>query len=176
MRHLLTFITLLVPIHLAFAQPAVLELPGVRGERTTPFVSIQNELHLHKQPNLESATVVIPYNVGWRVPTSARQGLTRILTIGELRVTNPDEELRCSTVATEGPSTLVHGETVEYVRYLGEGFGEIRFRGANCEAEVIPKLGHFELVVPPVVQAWLPVYFADGTSPGWLLNDGTQVR
>ena len=157
------------------AQLAVIEIHGVMGERTTPYVSQVDELRLYKKPSLDAQMVAIPYREGWRVIVSARDGLTRVLEIGELRVTEPDDRMACSTPPSEGPDTLVSGESVEYLRYVGEGFGDIRFRGASCQAEVDSGLGHFRVIRSPEVQIWLPVYYADGTSPGWLLHDGTQV-
>ncbi len=65
---------------------------------------------------------------------------------------------------------------MEYLYYHSEGFGEIRVRGGQCQAEVAESLGHFELVRPPYVQIWFKVFFEDGSSPGWLLHDGTQMR
>ena len=65
---------------------------------------------------------------------------------------------------------------MEYLYYVGEGFGEIRFLGGQCQAEVIEDLGHFEPIKLPDVQVWLRVYFADGRSAGWLYHGGSQTR
>jgi hypothetical protein len=158
------------------AQPAVVEIEGVIWERSSPYVANSDSLQLHKQPDLRSETGVIPYRAGWRIPVSGLNGMTRVLSVGELRVTKPDDHMICSVQPEDGPADLVQGELVEYLRYIGEGFGEIRFRGATCQAEVAEMLGHFELIRAPEVQLWYPVYYADGTSPGWLLHDGTQTR
>ena len=159
-----------------WAQPAALEASGVFGECNPVNAAVGDELRLHREPNAESEQLVIPYRQGWRVVAPKREGLTRVLTIGVLRVIEPDERMTCSVEPQEGPSSLASGETVEYLYYLGEGFGQIRFRGAQCSAEVVEELGHFAVIRLPEVQVWLRVFYADGTSPGWLLHDGTQTR
>jgi hypothetical protein len=176
MRRFLGFVAAFASCATIAAQPAVLELVGVMGERSTPYVALNDELRLHKRPNLQSERVVIPYKKGWGVPATGRDGVTRVLAIGELRVTVPDDRMICSVEPAVGPASLVGGEAVDFLRYVGEGYGEVRFRGAVCQAQVATDLGHFDLIRSPVVQAWLRVYYADGTSPGWLLHDGTQVR
>lgn len=160
----------------AGAQPAAIEVPGVFGECNPVYASAADELNLFRRPDLESEHVVIPYRAGWRIEAPKRDGLTRVLSIGSLRVTNPDERMVCRVGPQQGPATLVTGELVDYLYYQGEGFGEIRFRGAECSAEVEESLGHFELLTMPDVQIWLRVFYADGTSPGWLLHDGSQTR
>jgi hypothetical protein len=82
----------------------------------------------------------------------------------------------CAVPPTDGPPELVNGEVVQYLYYLGEGFGEIRFRGGQCQAQVEDDFGHFEPIALPDVQIWLKVFFGDGTSPGWLLHDGSQTQ
>lgn len=125
---------------------------------------------------IRSARVEVSYRAGWRIPAPKGEGLTRVLRIGTLRVIEPDDRMICSVAPTVGPAQLVSGETVEYLYYVGEGFGEIRFRGAQCQAEVAESLGHFEPIELPQVQVWLRVFFGDGSSPGWLLHDGSQTR
>jgi hypothetical protein len=159
-----------------WAQPADLEVPGVQGECNPIYAAVNDELELFREPNLESERFVIPYRSGWRIVAPKRDGWTRVLAIGSLRVTEPDEQMLCSVQPQQGPARLVPGEIVEYLYYLGEGFGEIRFRGAECSAEVVEDLGHFELIRLPEIQIWLRVFYADGTSPGWLLYDGDQTR
>ena len=173
MKRLLIIIAVVSVPSAVQAQPAVIEMKGVIWELVVSHVANSDSLRLHRAPDLRAETVEIPYRKGWRIPVSARNGLTRVLSVGKLRVTNPDEEMSCSVEATEGPKGLVQGELVDYLRYLGEGYGEIRFRGGTCPAEVDERLGHFELIRSPEVQRWYPVLYADGTSPGWLLHDGT---
>jgi hypothetical protein len=159
-----------------WAQPAVIEFSGILGECNPIYAAVQDELRLYREPNLESEEIAIPYRAGWRIEAPRHEGLTRVLEIGSLRVTEPDEEMRCSVPPQEGPETLVPGEIVEYLFYRGEGVGEIRFRGAQCSAEVVEDYEHFELIKLPVIQAWFHIFNADGTSPGWLLFDGTQIQ
>lgn len=161
---------------IASAQEAELEIPGVFGECTPVHAAAQDGLSLYQEPDLRSKRVVIPYRAGWRIPAPKHDGLTRVIRIGLLRVVEPDEGASCSVKPNDGPAKLQPGETVEYLFYIGEGFGRIRFRGGECEAEVVEKLGHFEVIQPSEVQVWLKVYFADGSSPGWLLHDGSQTR
>lgn len=158
------------------AQPGSVEIEGVVWEGVSRLVAGGYSLKLYKRPDLRADSIEIPYGEGWLIPVSAPEGLTRVLVIGELRVTAPDDSMTCSERPAEGSDDLVQGEHVEYLRYLGEGFGEIRFRSATCQAEVAESLGHFQLIRSPEVQLWLPVFYADGTSPGWLLHDGSQTR
>ena len=159
-----------------WAQPAALEVPGVFGECNPVHAALNDELRLHQRPDLESAERVIPFRQGWRVLAPKPEGLTRVLSIGALRVIEPDEQMYCKLEPQDGPASLLPGETVEYLYYLGEGFGEIRFRGAQCSASVVEDFGHFATLRLPEIQVWLRVFHADGTSPGWLLDDRSQTR
>lgn len=174
-RHCLCAAALVIS-GLVAAQPAVLEEPGVFGECLPVLAAVADELRLYREPDLESPQVVVPFQAGWRIEAPKHEGLTRVVRAGSLRTTEPDENMICPVEAQSGPSIPEEGELVEYLYYLGEGFGEIRFRGARCHAEVVEDLGHFEVVSLPETQAWLRVFHADGTSPGWLLHDGTQTR
>lgn len=160
----------------AAAQSAALEIKGVFGECIPVYAANSDRLVLHKSPDLNSAQVEIQYQVGWRIPAPKVEGLTRVLRVGTLRVTEPDRGMYCRVAPTDGAPELVAGEVVEYLHYAGEGFGEIRFRGAQCQAEVDPTLNHFETIQSPEVQVWLKVFFKDGSSPGWLFHDGTQTK
>ena len=160
----------------ASGQQAELEVPGVLGECMPVHATAQDGLILYRRPDLRSERIEIPYQSGWRIPAPKRDGLTRVLRIGELRVIEPDERMSCAVTPTDGPARLIVGETVEFLFYVGEGFGRIRFRGGQCEAQVVEKLDYFEAIRLPDVQVWLKVYFADGSSPGWLLHDGSQTR
>jgi len=161
---------------IASAQQAELEVPGVFGECSPVYAAAKDGLSLYRRPDLRSERIEIPYRAGWRIPAPKGDGLTRVLRIGTLRVIEPDEGMNCSVVPTDGPAQLLVGETVEFLYYVGEGFGQIRFRGGQCVAEVIEDFGHFEPIDGPDFQVWLRVYFADGSSPGWLYHDGSQTR
>ena len=160
----------------AGAQTAELEVKGVFGECLPIWAAARDRLELYREPDLRSERVEIPYREGWRIPAPKVDGSTRVLSIGSLRVRRPDPRMSCSVPPREGPAELIPGERVEYLYHLGEGFGEIRFRGGRCQAQVDDQFGLFETVELPVVQVWLKVFFADGTSPGWLLHDGSQTR
>lgn len=153
----------------AWAQQAELEVPGVFGECNPVYAAKKDELSLYRRPDLRSERFEIPYRVGRRILAPKLHGLTRVLRIGTLRVIEPDDQMTCSVAPTKGPAQLLAGETVEC-----EGFGEIRLRGGQCRV-MIEDPGHIELIEPPDVQIWLRVYFADGSSPGWLYHDGSQT-
>lgn len=160
----------------ASAQQAELEFSGILGECTPVYAAAQDGLTLFRTPDVTSEQIEIAYQTGWHIPAPRHQGLTRVLSAGLLRVIEPDDRMHCSVRPTEGPATLVVGETVEYLYYRGEGIGEIRFRGAECQADIDRDSGHFESIKAPDIQVWLRVFFFDGTSPGWLLHDGSQTR
>lgn len=158
------------------AQPAEIEFEGVFGECSPVWAAVADRLELYREPDLRAEAITIPFREGWRIEAPRGEGLTRVLTIGVLRVTEPDDRMYCRVEPTDGPNELLAGELVEYLYNRGEGFGAIRFRGAECEAQTYEDLGHFEVVEIPDVQVWLRVFYADGTSPGWLLHDGSQTR
>lgn len=160
----------------ATAQPAALEVGEVFSECNPVYAASSGKLVLYKKPDLESQQVVIPYQAGWKILAPKREGLTRVLRVGTLKTTAPDPDMFCRVAPDEGPGRPIENEMVEYLYYVGEGFGEIRFRGAECQAEVDPMLKHFELIRAPEVQLWLKVFFGDGTSPGWMFFDGTQTE
>lgn len=159
----------------AGAQPAELEVKGVFGECLPIWAAARDGLELYREPDLRSERVQISYREGWEIPAPKPDGVTRVLNIGSLRVRRADPRMHCS-IPPQGPAELIEGENVEYLYNVGEGFGAIRFRGGQCQAQVDDQFGLFEPIELPVVQVWLKVLFSDGTSPGWLLHDGSQTR
>lgn len=175
MKKILCIVFVVVYSGLIRAQPSELEVDGVFGECSPVHAARGAELRLFREPDLESEEVRIPYQPGWRVVAPKAEGLTRVLRSGALRVIKHDDTMYCEVKPEQGEQTLVPGETVQLLYYVGEGFGEIRFRGAECIADVESGLDFFELITAPEVQIWLRVFNADGTSPGWLFHDGTQT-
>ncbi len=147
---------------------------GVFGECRPVYAAAQDDLNLHRQPDLRKK-FRLQYRKGWRIPTDKREGVTRVIEIGRLRVLKDDEQLDCPQSPAVGPPALVVGEMVEYLFYLGEGMGRVQFRGAECSSQVVEDLGVYETLQWPEVQVWFRVFFADGSSPGWLLLDGQQI-
>jgi len=158
------------------AQPAELEFEGVFGECEPVYEAASDTLVLYREPDLRSERIELSYGKGWRIPAPKHQGLTRVLTIGILEVIKPDPDMHCQVPPDTGPGELIGGEQVEYLYYAGEGFGAIRFRGAQCVAAIIEDFGNFKIIRDADVQVWLRVFFADGSSPGWLFHDGSQTR
>lgn len=174
-RNFLQLFLLLLASEIAGAQEAVLEVRRVFGECRPVYASAQEGLSLYQRPDLRSEQIRLEYRKGWRIPTDKQQGITRVIEVGKLRVLKDDERLDCPQPPAVGPSTLVVGETVEYLFYLGEGMGRVRFRGAECSSQVVEDFAVYETLQWPEVQVWFRVFFADGSSPGWLLLDGQQI-
>ncbi|MEM7706192.1 MAG: hypothetical protein AAF358_11600 [Pseudomonadota bacterium] len=168
-------VCLVLVSEIAAAQDAELEVRRVFGECTPIYASAQDDLNLFRRPDLRSKQLRLQYQKGWRIPTDKQQGITRVIEIGKLRVLKDDERLDCPQPPAVGPPTLVVGETVEYLFYLGEGMGRVRFRGAECSSQVVEDFAVYETLQWPEVQVWFRVFFADGSSPGWLLLDGQQI-
>lgn len=160
----------------ALGQEAVLEVRGVFGECAPILASTSDRLVLYERPDLRSPTREVAYRENWRVVFSKKDGFTRVLRLGTLTVIKPEVLARCEPAPENGSLDLQVGEEVRYLYYLGEGFGRIAVHGFECDSPVHPKLGVFETVETPEVQSWLRVLHADGSSPGWLLDDGKQVR
>ena len=176
MRRFLGFFVLSSYVASASTQPAEFEVErSLIFECAPTFSAIGDQLLLYREPDLRSESVTIPYNEGWRIPAPPAEGISRILTIGRLRVIEPDPQMSCPVQGVDGPPKLVAGEVVEYLHRQGEGRGRIRVGSAECIVRAYADFGFFELLQEPEVQRWLRVYFADGTSPGWLLNDGSQA-
>jgi len=176
MRRILTIVILAGYSAAIGSQPAEIEVDGVFGECIPVHAATGDELHLYREPDLRSQPITIPYQVGWRVEAPKAQGITRVLRIGSLKVIEPDDRMYCEIEPLDGPAELIEGEVVEHMYGVGEGYGAIRFRGGECFAQVHESFGHFEAIKVPEVMVWLRVFYADGTSPGWLLHDGSQTR
>ena len=176
MKRMHSIVVLVAVSGVVASQPAEFEIPGLHNFECVPtFMATGDELELYRQPNLESERIKIPYRKEWEVLAPRRDGITRILSAGILRVIQPDDELRCEVVPEDGPEGLVAGELVQFLHRTVEGWGVIRFRGAQCHARVSPGYGLFEIVEEPEIQEWLRFFYADGSSPGWVINDRTQV-
>ena len=161
----------------AGTQPAELELQrSLIFECAPTFSASGDQLVLYREPDLRSERRVIPYGTGWRIPAPRSEMIARILKIGQLRVVEPDPEMRCTVPDGGDRPELVPGDIVEYLHRRGEGRGQIRVSSVECTVRAYEDFGFFEMLEEPEVQLWLRVFFADGTSPGWLLNDGSQTR
>ena len=161
----------LVPIF-GQSQPAELELSGVFGEGIRGYSSTVESLSLQKDPDLRSSSVQIQYTVDRLISYVKGGGVTRVLRTGIVNATTPEPLVRCNRVTRDGNSRLVVGEEVQYLYYLGEGIGRVKVRDAECDLDIAKT----RVIEIPVVQEWLKVLSTDGTSPGWLLNDGSQTK
>ena len=176
MKRIHSIVVLVAVSGVVASQPAEFEIPGLHNFECVPtFMATGDELELYRQPTLESDSIKIPYRKEWEVPAPSSEGITRILSAGILRVIQPDDQLRCEAVPEDGSEGLVAGELVQFLHRGTEGWGVIRFRGAQCRARVSSGYDFFEIVEEPKIQEWLRFFYADGTSPGWILNDRTQV-
>lgn len=152
------------------ARPAQIQIPRLFGECFPQYASNSSSLKLYTLPDLESDIVQLPYKENWLIPYSKSSGVTRVVEIGQVRVSSP-EVLQCSS---QSPSeiSLQAGELVDYLYYLGEGYANVAVQGLECYMFI----ENDEVVRYPVVQVWIRVLYADGSSPGWLLNDFTQTK
>ncbi len=155
----------------ALAQQAAMELAGLFGECTPIYAAADDTLTLHESPNLESAQHEIPYREGWKVPYVRSDGLTRVISFGEIELASEETLMNCDVLPENGQMRLNRGDLVTYLYYLGEGFAKVRVRGSECELDIADA----KVSVHPDVQPWIKVLYRDGTSPGWLLNNGTQT-
>lgn len=153
------------------AQPAHIEISQLFGECFPQYAANSNVLDLYTLPNLESDHYQVPYRENWLIPYLKSSGFTRVIEIGQIRATSSEILQQCS-VQPNTELTLQAGETVDYLYYLGEGFAKVVLHGSECHMFIDDD----EIVRYPNVQAWIRVLYADGTSPGWLLHDGTQTK
>lgn len=164
------FTVLWYPV-VAFPQTAIMEVPGVFGELIPIYAAVEDVLFLHETPNLESALREVPYGKQWKIPYVKSEGLTRIITFGEIEVTEEETLTNCVPFPENGETQMTSGDIATYLYYLGEGIARVRAKDAVCELDIADA----RILSYPEVQSWLKVLFRDGSSPGWLLNDGTQT-
>lgn len=155
----------------ALAQQALLEVPGLFGECHPIYAAASDSLSLYESPNLNSVQHEISYKQGWQIPYKKSEGLTRVISSGEVELASDKVLGNCDVVPDNGQLQLTAGQRVTYLFYLSEGFAKVRVNGSTCTLDIIddPVLKY------PDVQPWLRVLFRDGTSPGWLLNNGEQT-
>ncbi len=164
------FIVLWCPLA-AFPQPAIMEVPGVFGELIPIYAAKEDVLFLYETSNLESAQYEIPYREQWKIPYVKSDGLTRIITFGEIEVAEEETLMNCDPLPENGETQMTPGDIAIYLYYLGEGIAKVRAKDAVCELDIADA----RILSYPNVQPWLKVLFRDGSSPGWLSNDGTQT-
>lgn len=167
------FFTMLLMCGLSIAQDAVHEESRMTGECIPAYASVKNNLLLYRSPNKESQNKVIPYGINWNIPYWSFQSRTRVIKTGELKA---KEKLRmdfCQPLLLGKKNMVDEGATVEYLFYSSEGEGYILYNGSKCAANV---LADFKLIEQPQIQVWMKVLFKDGSSPGWLLHDGSQTK
>ena len=164
------FLTFWCPVA-GFSQPAVLEVPGLFGECIPIYAAAKDMLFLHETPNLDSAQYKILYGEHWKIPYVKSEGLTRIITFGEIETIEEETLMNCDVLPENGETQMITGDSATYLYYLGEGIAKVRARGAVCDLDIADA----RILSYPDVQPWLKVLFQDGSSPGWLLNDGAQT-
>ena len=155
------------------AQKAVLEKQGVYGECYPHYTSMNDTLDIYKYPNKDSTLKAVPYGKMWDVPYI--HGVTRVISTGKLIALKDYDLTWCKPALKNGEGKIHAGDEIVYLYYTGEGYGDILFKGSQCSAPIDEGYGTFELVSDPLVQVWLKVLYKDGSSPGWLLNDGSQT-
>lgn len=143
------------------------------GEGTPVLVAGSDTLTLHSNPSLESPIRQIAYQAGWRIPFI--RSVMHTLKSSEVRVVQDATlEIICDGVVDDHRFTT--GDTLEYLQYRAEGYVTARVAGRICE---VPLLIHEEVFDDkyegPVVEWWVQVKYGDGSSPGWLLIDESQV-
>lgn len=168
-------IILIFIINVGFAQDAIYTVPGIFGECLPHYAATKNRLQLYQSPNKESQTKIIPYGVDWIIPFRYQDDLTRIISLGQLKANKSIATKQCKPELPEGNSLIEKGSVVDYLHYLGEGYGRILFNGSQCDVKTYKGFGDFETISNPEVQMWRRVLYRDGSSPGWLLQDGSQT-
>ena len=139
---------------------------GVFGECLPIMAATQDGLVLHTKPRKDSATRTIYFRREWKIVYSKRRGLTRVVKRGSVRALRDLDN--CGGIR--------EGEVGEYLYYRGEGVAVLKFNEITCRGETYYGSEDFEVIELPEIEAWLPVYFRDGSSPGWILFDDPQMK
>ena len=160
----------------AHAAEVLLEVDGVFGECRAVLGAVEDSLTVHEQPNRAAATRVIPYKKGWEVSYVKREGKTQILSLGVVRVQKPGATYSCRKRERVTFDALNVGDRIEYLHYVGEGYARVRVGDTICDTDLQDRSEYLEVLELPKVDVWIRVLYADGSSPGWLLNDNTQTR
>ncbi|MCI5106351.1 MAG: hypothetical protein MRY76_06545 [Pseudomonadales bacterium] len=165
-----SFLFLFTPLA-AIAQQAVYEVPGLFGECLPIYASAGQTLTLYQSPDLDSERMVIPYGEGWNIPYIKSERLTRVISFGEVELLSDQNLLSCEPLPEGGQTQLSAGERLTYMYYLGEGMAKVLFGDSVCGMDIIDA----RVLAFPDVQPWIKVLYRDGSSPGWLSNDGSQT-
>lgn len=171
LRLLLSCVLFLFAATEATAQESVYERNGIPGEMSeSRFVltAARGPIELHTGPDLRTPERSIPYQAGWRIPF----GETLVRTLDAIEAST----ISAGTVDVlcERPDPrqmkLAQGEPWTYLQQRGEGRGTARIQGQVCEVPIFNREDIFGTTLRrPVVQWWVQLLYADGTSPGWLL-------
>ncbi len=156
-----------------WAQDAVHEEPRMFGECKPLYSALKDSLLLYNKPNKESDTKVISYGVDWNMPYRIHEGYTRVIKKGLLKAKKQTLASQCQPTLAVDELLISAGQVNDLMFYSGEGYGVIVHKGSLCMA---PVHFDFEKLSQPLVQVWLQVLYQDGTSPGWLLHDGSQTK
>jgi len=172
MKKLSTTFLIIITADLVSAQPAVLEVAGLFGECIPQYASVSDSLILYRAPDLNSDEIQISYGTGWVIPYVKSSGITRVLSFGEVRAIRGEALQQCDNLPQSDSFEVKSGEIVTYLYYLGEGYSKVRIGEVDC----LMFVDDDEVIQFPNIQAWIKVLHEDGSSPGWLLNDGTQTK
>jgi len=167
-------LSLLFISQVTMAQEAVYEFQGVFGECYPHYSSRFDSLNLYSKPNIDSKKQTISYGVNWEIPYKG--GVTRVIKLGTLIAKQEYKLAYCTPALKEDEQKIIVGEEVKYTYYTGEGYGKVLYKGSHCSAPVDEGFDIFETITYPKVQVWIKVLYKDGSSPGWLLKDGSQEK
>ena len=156
-----------------WAQDAVHEEPRMFGECKPLYSALKDSMFLYTHPNKESDPKVIPYRVDWNIPYRKHEGYTRVIKKGLLKAKKQTLASQCQPKLAADELLISAGQVKDLMFYSGEGYGVIVHKGSLC---IAPVYFDFEKLSLPIVQVWMKVLFKDGSTPGWLLHDGSQTK
>ncbi len=149
------------------------EADGWPEEGIPVLINNSNELSVYSVPSKTSPLRKIRYGMDWRIPfdrSFQRTIKATSIVVAEDGVT----DIHCGSSEA---FQFRKGQTITYLQYQAEGYGLVKVDGRTCSVPVVSEGQIFgREFEPPVVEWWVRVTYADGTSPGWILPLQSDVK
>lgn len=174
MKILSTLIMLFIT-QLSFGDDAELVQQGIFGECKSTYASANDGLILYREHNISSEKYTLSFKKGWAIKYNPNEGVTKVITSGKIEVAK-EYILRQCHPKLKNSVTLEIGTQLNFLYYLGEGYGKIDYEGTQCDAEIDEGFGYFKHISSPIIQVWIKVLNADESLAGWLLYNGVQTK
>lgn len=139
---------------------------GWPGEGTPRLAAKNNQLVIHKTPDLSSDSRQLKYKAGWLIVWDQSKVITKKSAIWTVK-----KEIKKGSCGTLSP-----GDRVELLQFETEGWGTFRVKDKICSLKATRDSDFDKADQWPKVEWWVRVLDHTKSPIGWLMVEAQQVN